>query len=89
MTIAANFSPSPVSVTTPTMMPAQAQVAATLQHLHRAASSAATSRRGAPARSRGEEATAATATTVAQSTERIGEKPEQQEHDDRDQREKW
>ncbi len=43
MTIVENFSPSPVSVTTPTMMPAEAQVVAALSALIEPSASARTS----------------------------------------------
>ena len=50
--IPANLSPSPVSVTTPTMMPAVAHVAATESTLVEPASSAVHNRRGCSAVSR-------------------------------------
>ncbi len=85
-----NFSPSPVSVTTPTISPAPAQVVPTLSMPTEPPSSARTSFEpirprhrpcGARNRSRGSSAQSArrklvsTASTVAQNTDSTGEKP--------------
>ena len=69
-----NFRPSPVSVTTPTMMPAEAQVAATLSTPVVPASIAWMNRRGIIAESRSRKLTTK-AVTVAQNTASVGEKP--------------
>ena len=74
MTIALNLSPSPVLATTPTMIPAAAQVAATFSIWPEPSCSAATSLRQPIAVSRRRNDTA-NVTTVAQNTDRIGEKP--------------
>src|SRR3954462_15696388 len=74
MTIEENLSPSPVRVTTPTMMPAEAQVAATLITPVVPASIAFTKRRGVIADSRRKKLTT-NAVTVAQNTLTVGEKP--------------
>ena len=52
MTMSANFWPSPVNVTTPTMMPAVAQVVAAVSTLVEPSDSARTSRLGVSAVSR-------------------------------------
>src|SRR4051812_38749241 len=69
-----NLRPSPVSVTTPTMMPAAAQVAATVSTPVVPASIAETRRFGPMAVSRRKKLTR-NAVTVAQNTLTDGEKP--------------
>src|SRR5258706_7056548 len=73
-TIEENLRPRPVSVTTPTMMPADAQVAATFSTPVVPASIACTKRRGIIADSRRKKLTT-NAVTVAQKTLTVGEKP--------------
>src|SRR4051812_30062151 len=90
MTMELNFSPSPVNVTTPTMMPAPAQVAPTLSMPIEPPSSALMkpvprnlrqSEPGARKKSRGMSAVSARRklvtidTTEAQNTDSTGEKP--------------
>ena len=74
MTMELNFRPRPVLPTTPTMMPAAAQVAATLSACFEPSLSAAISLGGHIAVSRVKKLTAK-ATTVAQNTDISGEKP--------------
>src|SRR5687768_14743873 len=74
ITIEENLSPRPVSVTTPTMMPAEAQVAATPSTPTVPASIAWMSRRGFMAVSARKKLTT-NAVTVAQNTLTVGEKP--------------
>ncbi len=74
MTIELNFRPRPVLPTTPTMIPAAAQVAATLSACFDPSASAATSFFGHIAVSRVKKLTA-NAVTVAQNTDISGEKP--------------
>src|ERR1700687_1478630 len=69
-----NLRPSPVSVTTPTMIPAAAQVEATLSTPVVPASIACTKRRGTIADSRRKKLTTK-AVTVAQKTLTVGENP--------------
>src|SRR5258706_16190537 len=69
-----NLSPRPVSVTTPTMMPAEAQVAATLRTPVVPDSIAWTQRFGPIADSRRKKLTT-NPVTVAQNTLTVGEKP--------------
>src|SRR5881394_703417 len=73
-TIDENLRPSPVSVTTPTMIPAAAHVAATLSTPVVPASIAAMNRFGYIADSRRKKLTTK-AVTVAQKTLTVGEKP--------------
>ena len=75
MTIALNFKPSPVLATTPTMIPAAAQTAATLSTCSEPSLSAVINRRGTSADSRSRKLTAKVA-TVAQNTLATGEKPQ-------------
>ncbi len=75
MTIALNLRPSPVLATTPTMIPAAAQVAATFSIWPEPSRSAATTLRHPIAVSRRRNDTA-NVTTVAQKTASIGEKPQ-------------
>ena len=80
----AAFSPRPVSVTTPTMMPATAVVASTGSTSSPPATSAPPSRRG-PSRSSGRPNTlSATAAIVAQNTARNGDKPDRHQDGDQD-----
>src|SRR5689334_5843703 len=69
-----NLRPRPVSVTTPTMMPAEAQVAATLSTPVVPASMACTTRFGYIADSLSKKLTTK-AVTVAQKTDSVGENP--------------
>src|SRR3972149_3348554 len=75
MTIEENFSPSPVSVTTPTMMPAVAQVVAAVSTLIEPSAIARTSFVGTSDVSRVKKLMA-NVMTVAQNTDSVGEKPQ-------------